>query len=262
MKKLVVSVLCLAITGLLPQCQQTVETSVDDTEVRITNDLTDISLPDGFHIDSVIAHGVVVGDVTFSRVGAGQSTSYLVTDEYGSAVELTLDSLTVYARKDGLRLMPVQVRDIDEVYLVSIERYGANTVVIDETLVPIDEMFGTTRVRVVNNLLDVQVSFGSTTTECDSMHLHGVTLSTCSFDAVMAGDTTAYDTCDVSGTVTLTVDSIVGICDLFGTGTRNVLVWDSVDSIDVEIDELVWNTLRIDGRSSLLDGLGSAQQRQ
>lgn len=254
MKKLVASVVCFACAVLMLHCQQTTEVKVDDTEVRVTNDLSGITLADGFEVDSVVVHGLEIGDVTFSRVSAGQTTDYVVTEEYGSAVEMTADSLTVYPRKDGLRLMPVVVRDVGT-YQVTITRYGENTITLDETVIPISELFGTTRVRIANKMLNVTVSFGSSTTTCDSVHLYGVSLANCAFDMVMAGDTTAYDTCDAAGTVTLAVDSIVGVGDLMGDGT--VLVWNTVDSIEVDVDELVSNTVTIGSGTPLLSGLGT-----
>lgn len=264
MKKVLVAAAAALVTCALMQCTQPMDDEPDETTVSFLNDLIDITIDTNIVVDSVHIYGLSLGsDIDVSVLAAGVSTSDYTTDDYGSYIEFTADSLVVVRSvcdNLGCAQQKVTVRDVGA-YFVAVDRHESNRLIIDESLIPVDQLFGATRVRVVNRMASVRVSSsGSSSQDCDTLNLYGVTISTTNFDQVFVGDTTQYDEIDDAGDVDITIDSAVGTIDVLGNPTR--VVWDSIPAVTRRIDALVSNTIVFDRSSSdLLSNLGPATLR-
>ncbi len=247
---------CVVVAG----CGDSGKVGMDDTEVMVRNDLEGIQIPNVPTVDSVHVYGLRIGsDLSWSVVRAGAETGYSITDDYGSSVALTIDSLAVFVEIGTPPWNNTKRTVVSDVgtYHVTIRRYEQNVIVLDDNLIPLSELFGTTKVRAVNRLYHVNVSIGSTAETIDSLELFGVSIGGALFDHVLPGDTTAYDTCEASGGFALvSIDSVIGY-DTYLTQSQR-LTWTLVDTFSVSVRELVSNDVVFGSSSTrLLSGLDS-----
>jgi hypothetical protein len=268
-QRILVTAAC-TVAALALSCGQTTPIEDPDTEVAARNLLVDVSIPSGdttLNADSVHIYGLNIGGVRMANtLKAGASTGYSVTDEYGSSVELTCDSIAIYLTwcvtiGSGIDCQARRyvVNDVGT-YFVEVNRYNQNLIEIDTNVIPIRQLFGETRVRVVNNLEDVTVTQNASSVRCSTLTLYGLRIDDALFSVILPGDTSAYGVPTRTGAVKATVDSVVGRADFFGPIQ---LVWTSVDTFTVSVDAFVSNTIVFDRTTSqLLSRLDSAVIRQ
>jgi hypothetical protein len=255
-------VVCSIAAVLLPQCNNAF--APHDTEVRVHNVLLSIVLPSRDTVEYVDLYGVYVGDVSFGSVMHGVTSSYRVTNDYGSGVALTVDSLRIGVKNCGTwacDTLNIPVSSVPSM-AVAINRNEENTVTVDTTLIHISMLFGATRVRVENNLLGVRVHDGMNTYTIDSLQLFGVHIGNVTYSHIPAGSTTGFDSLTQYGTINLTIDSAVGRTLVAGGADTLTFVWDSIATLQRQAPRWVSTTVILDPSSlDLLNGLGASRLR-
>jgi hypothetical protein len=234
---------------------------VGQTQVRVSNQYVDFTVQGtlgSIQVDSVHAHGLQVGNVTFGTVKAGDVTTYQTTTQSGS-VQLTASSLVIYAATCQGSCVTGSVGPVS----VTINDLQSNTILIDNSVIDITSYVdtggstGDTKVKISNALRNAVVESDTV----DSMELYGVRVAGIDFGNVFTGQTTAaLDVSPQGGTVTVAVDSVIwqwqscimpGVCVPYETKM-------CVNNFQLNVTSGVTNTIEFSGSDAATTALWNA----
>jgi hypothetical protein len=240
MKKISIAVaVCLA--AIVGGCTLSV-TPAPSTTVRTENDLTNVSVSlngASTAIGAVDLYGVTVGGLLFPYVASGTVTVDKQTSSLGT-VAVSVDSAVSV---DGLYKFTDFAASSADISSGVVNTVALNSSFLDNAAVKVRA-----KVKIENDLTNLSVDILGLTTQVDALDLVGITVGDLYFPSVNGGASTGAYLTNITGTVTITIDSVYAMVPVLGVETYHGFAY--TGSMTATIAPGVTNTITFDASTA------------